>query len=200
MLPAPVPEIIPISIAKHVFTFRRLTWRDDMRFHLLHEKDPKLTLLAYAMVGVDGKRVASLQDAQRMVMGLPKPVRERLVILYRGSLPDNRMLDALLPAAVPEPKVVQAMVDEEAEDEEEAAEKFLERKFGPEEAREANEQAELIARASGMRGATAPIPDRPEELDAPASSESDVGSEFDEETTTILGPDVPTSRRYQAVM
>lgn len=182
MLPAPTPETIPIAIAGHAFLFRRLTWRDDLRFQELRAKDPKLNLLAFAMVSVDGRPVGTLAVAQRLVLKYPKPVRERLVILYRGSLPDNRLLDAELPGLIPEPRVVQAAIDQDAESEEQAAEDYLNRRFGVDEAREANEQALAIAQAAGLAGATSALPER--------TGVDEDGPE----------PDQPVSRRYAAVM
>jgi hypothetical protein len=81
MLPTPTPTTIPVSIAGHVFTFRRLTWRDDMRFHIVRKTQPKMSLLAYALAEVDGRRVDNLTTAGKLVGGLPLPVRERLVVL-----------------------------------------------------------------------------------------------------------------------
>jgi hypothetical protein len=135
MLPTPTPETISVTIAGHVFTFRRLTWRDDLRFQALRSKDPKLSLLAYAMVSVDERPVGSLATGQKLVMKYPKPVRERLVILYKGSLPDNRLLDAALPELAPEPKVAQAVIDQDEESTEQKAEDYLNRRFGADEAR-----------------------------------------------------------------
>ena len=181
MLPTPEPQTIPVTIAGHVFLFRRLTWRDDLRFQALRAKEPKLSLLSYALVSVDQRPVGSLAVAQKLVMKYPKPVRERLVILYRGSLPDNRLLEATLPELAPEPKAAQALIEEDEENAEQAAEEYLNRRFGSDEANEANEQALAIARAAGMTGATPALPDRPIDNDA------------DDE------PEQPTSR-YMAVM
>ena len=185
MLPTPTPETIPVTIAGHVFLFRRLTWRDDLRFQALRSKDPKLSLLAYALAQVDNHLVGSLEVAQRLVMKYPKPVRERLVILYRGSLPDNRLLEASLPELAPEPKAMQVIIEEDEESAEQAGEEYLNRRFGFEEAKAANQQALEIAQASGLKGATTALPDRPAGVD-----EDEAGPE----------PDQPTSRRYQAVM
>ena len=182
MLPTPTPEHIPIQIAGHVFVFRRLTWRDEMAFHEMHTTRPKLSQLAYATLTVDD-RPLRLEDADRLISSLPRPVRERLVVLYRGSLPDNRLPEAEVPYHAPEPKVVQAAVIAETEDTESRAEELLEQRFGKEEANHARELAEAIARSSGMRGATKPL-DSPENVM--------------EESTTIVPPEPP--KRYAAVM
>ena len=149
---------ITIEIAGHRFDFRRLTWRDEMRFHAMHQKHERLSQLSFAMVSVDS-RPLRMQDAHRLVQSLPRPVRERLVILYRGSLPSNRLPEADLPKAAPEPRVIQATINEETEDAEQTDEDFLERKFGRDEVRAATAQAQAIAQASNLQGAVKALPD-----------------------------------------
>jgi hypothetical protein len=185
-LPPALPATVPITIAGHVFIFRRMTWRDDMRFMELQKKDPLLSLLAYAMVEADGRPIGGLAVARKIIMGIPRPVRSRLTVLYRGSLPSNRLLEATLPKLAPEPKAIQAVIEQEEGDGEQEAEDYLDRKYGHQEASSAREQEQSIAQAAGFRGATAPLPD--------------VARDDEEPYVEAGASEQPTSRRYAAVL
>ncbi len=155
---APTPTDVSVSIGGHVFLFRRMTWRDEMELFRRRKDTPDLHLLSFALTSVDGRAVAPA-DAATLVMGLPRLVRDRILILYRGSLPGHRMAETMVPPPAPPPAVVQARAEAEVEEDEVEAEDFLTKKFGHEEAEAAREQARLIAANSAYIGTTQALPE-----------------------------------------
>lgn len=147
------PTDVTVTMAGHVFVFRRLTWRDDIRLYLIRQGDPDLHLLSFALTSVDGKPV-DVSAASAMIAALPRPVRERLIIFYRGSLPSHRLGETKIPSSAPPPAVLRARVEAETEEVEEQADDYLERKFGREEAEAARAQGRAIAAATGAVGVT----------------------------------------------
>lgn len=135
-----------IKIGPRTYKFRRLTWVDELRLHEAVTADPGMSQLAFALVAVDDKEVRAA-DAKRIVGSIPRPVRERLTLLYLGQLPPNRMIEVKIPAPAPEPRVIQAAIDEEEGEADRVAEDLLERRFGRDEVEAAEAQAQAIARA-----------------------------------------------------
>ena len=59
-------------MAGRKFTFRRLSWRDEVEFQKMRSTNPAFHILAFALSHVDGRTVRS-EDALRLVTALPRP-------------------------------------------------------------------------------------------------------------------------------
>ncbi len=59
-------------MAGRKFTFRRLSWRDEVEFQKMRSTNPTFHILAFALSHVDGRTVRP-EDAFRLVTALPRP-------------------------------------------------------------------------------------------------------------------------------
>ena len=164
MLPKVPATSIQLTLAGHTFTFRRLSWRDEVKFSLGTAHPTRLDYCAWAMDSVDSKPIG-YSDALTLLQRLPKPIQDRVVVFYLGSLPARRsftLVGNLYTAPDPAPYVERVAIEPDTED---SGEREVLRRFGREEVDEAEAQAEAMARASNYAGATAPssisVPDSP---------------------------------------
>ena len=144
---------IGLNLKDHKFTFRRLTWREEVVFARKLVKPRRIDYVAYAMANVDEK-VVTYEQAILLLTNLPRPISERVVIYYLGSLPERRLVTLSSIYAAPDPVPSRQRVEIEAEEGEDAAESALIAKFGRGEVVEAEAMGDKIAAGTGLVGAT----------------------------------------------
>lgn len=150
MLPPPNKSKVEVSLADHVFTFRRLDWREEIHFSQQAGVTGRQAYIANALTAVDGKAV-TYDQSLALLKTLPRPIYERVVIFYLGSLPGRRILTSDTPWAAPEPAAYQSRVADEDQEILDEEERLLERTFGHD---EVEEQRELARRmVAGTKGA-----------------------------------------------
>lgn len=142
---------IELVLVNHTFRFRRLTWRDEVEFSQKHPAATRVDYAAYALDSVDS-RVLTFEQARAALAALPKPIRDRVLVFYMGSLPTRRSFTAEVPYAAPEPVPYQQQVTSEFEEQEGEGEDALERTFGKEEVAEAQALARRMAENTGYAG------------------------------------------------
>ena len=102
--------LIELPLVGHHFRFRRLTWVDEVQFSQKHPGATRVDYVAYAMAQIDDK-VVTFDQAQTVLLRMPRPVRDRVLVFYMGSLPTRRVFDTEIPYAAPEPTSYQEAVD-----------------------------------------------------------------------------------------
>jgi len=157
LLPLVAQQDITLPLAGHVFAFRRLTWKEEIGFAKTAVNPSRLDYAAFALGTVDGKHV-TYQDSIRLLRGLPRPIQERVVIFYMGSLPKRRILDVEELYSAPEPAPYRERQAIEAEEVDPAEAEMLKR-YGREEVGEAEALAQRMASAANYAGSSPATPD-----------------------------------------
>lgn len=145
------PNLIELPLVGHTFRFRRLTWRDEVAFSQEHPAATRVDYVAFALDSVDEKAL-TFEQARTALASLPKPIRDRVMVFYMGSLPTRHTFSVEIPYTAPEPVPYQQQVDSEQEAQDEAGEDLLEQTFGREEVQEAQALARRMAENTGYAG------------------------------------------------
>ena len=144
---------VDVQLAKRTYTFRRLTWQEEVAaLPQFGETDHRRTLLALMMESVDGQSVA-FDDALRITKAFRTPVLERLFVIVLGRMPDRRVVSAPDTYSAPAVRVFVKKVITEEEEAQEKHDDFLTGVFGREEVEEEREMEAAILHASKKQGA-----------------------------------------------
>ena len=131
----PTPEI-KLTLAGHIFQFKRLTWREEVLFSKNHPQATRRGYTAASMSSVDGLPV-TYEQAHTILKALPRPICDRVIIYYMGSLPTRRKFAVAIPYSAPEAAQFTKAFEEEEETEESKEEEAMNQMFGKEEVAEA---------------------------------------------------------------
>lgn len=145
------PNLIELPLVGHTFRFRRLSWRDEVGFSQAHPAASRVDYVAFALASVDDKTL-SFEQARTALASIPKPIRDRVMVFYMGSLPTRRDFTTEVPYTAPEPVPYQHQVSSEMEEQDEAGDDALERTFGKEEVAEAQALAHQMAEGTHYAG------------------------------------------------
>lgn len=152
---------VKIQLAQYQFTFRRLLWKEEFGLKP-GKKDPRRVLLATALVDISGLKVNDLKEALRVIAEIPRPILERVYVIYRGSLTDDRQFKTRSLYKAPEPQAYQTRVYEAEEAAEQVHDVVMERaeqQFGKQELEEAKEVERQVMEGARKRGtADRPFP------------------------------------------
>lgn len=166
MLPPPETSEVSLPLAGHKFTFRRLTWREEVIFSQKTGETGRQAYIANALTTVDGKTV-QFDDAVKILRTLPRPIYERVVVFYLGSLPGRRLPLVTLPYQAPEAASYQRQVEDDDEDLQAEEDRILERTFGHDEVEEQKDLARRMVEGTNRAGVTRSLLE--DEQEAPAA-------------------------------
>ena len=155
-LSPPTSHVVTLPLLGREFTFRRLTWRDEILFAKAHPQATRLDYAIHALQAVAGQAVTP-EQARIILEALPKPIQARVVVLYVGALPDHRTFQSDIPYTAPEPSAYQDTVDDEAQALANEEDEALERRFGAEDVAESKALAAQMARGTHYAGVTRPL-------------------------------------------
>lgn len=82
--------MIEINLNSFVYRFRRLTWVEEASCPIPPGADAREVFLALALTDVSGYVIQSIEEATKIVKAIPRTLRWRLWVIYRGSLPADR--------------------------------------------------------------------------------------------------------------
>lgn len=153
MLPPPGKSEVDLTLAGHKFTFRRLTWREEVEFSQRSGGTGRQAYIANALTTVDGKTV-DYESALKMLRTLPRPIYERVVVYYLGTLPGRRIPTVEIPYTAPEAATYQRAVEADDEDLQTEEERVLERTFGKDEVEEQRDLAQRMVAGTKAAGVT----------------------------------------------
>jgi hypothetical protein len=153
MLPPPGKSEVDLPLAGHKFTFRRLTWREEIEFSQRSGTTGRQAYIANALTTVDGKTLG-YDDALKMLRTLPRPIYERVVVFYLGSLPGRRIPTTEIPYTAPEAATYQRNVEADDEDLQSEEDRILERTFGKDEVEEQKDLAQRMVAGTKATGVT----------------------------------------------
>lgn len=168
-----------LPLAGHTFLFRRLTWRDEVAFARKNPEASRLHYVAQALESVDGRKVSGAQGVT-ILSALPRPIADRVVIFYMGSLPGRRILTTEFPYVAPEPHTYQGVVDTEAESLADTEEEILERRFGSEDVAAAKELAHRMVEGTHYAGVSRSLEGEDTELAISRGGRPTEGGDVDE--------------------
>jgi hypothetical protein len=151
-------DLVEIPLGSHRYRFRRLPWQEQARLVFQPGDDQTLVLLCHALADVSGLKIASPEDARKVLVNIPAALRRKFWIVYQGKLPDDRYFTTRGLYEAPEPKqYTKAMETEEQRAESgnsadlsaiPSAHEEVKRRFGPGEAAEARElERRMVAQA-----------------------------------------------------
>lgn len=146
-------EPIELKLAGHTFRFTRRTWGEDVQFAIEHPESTRTDYTAFGLSSVDGSSV-DYSRACILLQALPKPIRDRVVFYYMGSLPNRRKFTVDIPFEAPPVRAYMRRVEEEKAKAVSDDDDLLNRTFGEEEVREAGDLALRMAKAANFVGAT----------------------------------------------
>ena len=165
-LPPPESETVTLPLVGRDFVFRRLTWVDEIRFTQDHPTATRRDYVAAALISVGGKS-CTYDVARQILNALPKPIADRVMLFYLGSLPGRRILTTDFPYHAPEAAAYQSRVSAEEESLADTEDEILERRFGSEDVQASKELAERMVQGTHYAGVTPalepPTPDIDEE-------------------------------------
>ena len=157
-------DTVEVSVLKYKFQFRPIRWREELSIKPLEKVDRRRQLLAHALVSVSGFPISNVADATKIFAAIPLTVVSRIFIIYKGTIPPDRIFHTLGLYKAPEPLRFARQIEEAERDREEETfqkvENMMEQKFGREEMEAARELEAAIRKGSGMRGATKASPER----------------------------------------
>jgi hypothetical protein len=85
---------VEVKLLKYKFTFRQLAWREEHAIKF-EGKDARRVLLSSALHEISGLAVTSYEEAYRVIEALPVPILNRVFVMYKGGLPNNREFTTL---------------------------------------------------------------------------------------------------------
>lgn len=153
-LPTPTTLEVGLTLLGHRYVFRRMSWREEIRLSLDSPTSTRMDYVIRALKSVDEKSLTPEQSS-KLIMALPKPVRERVAIFYLGSLPSRRLLDASIPYQAPEPSSHALGVDDPGPSAASDEEQMIRESFGEEEAVEMRNLTKRILQTSNLKENTA---------------------------------------------
>ena len=156
MLTLPDSSPIELKLAGHTFRFRRLSWREEVQFSQKHPDATRRDYAAAAMATVDGLPI-TYDQAKAVLLELPRPICDRVIIFYMGSLPGRRQFQVDLPYRAPEASAYTRQVGAEDEELMSAEEEQLNRTFGAEEVAEAQALAREMVKGTKAAGVSRSI-------------------------------------------
>lgn len=131
---------VDIRLNRYQYRFRRLTYREE--FGLDHDPalDARKLVLAAAMTEVSGLPIASRADATLILSTIPMPVLNRVWVLYRAAMEEDRFFSTTNLYRAPEPHELRQLHEGSEERRAKVVDRTmdaLEQKFGKQEVAEA---------------------------------------------------------------
>ena len=145
---------IELKLAGHVFRFTRRSWGEDVRFAVEHPEATRTDYTAFGLVSVDGVPV-DYAKSNVILQALPKPIRERVVLYYLGSLPGRRKFTVEMPYEAPQVQAYMRRAEKEQAAVSSNEDDLLNRTFGEDEVQEAHELSLQMAEGTHYAGRTA---------------------------------------------
>jgi hypothetical protein len=145
------------------FKFRQLLWKEEFAIRPGKE-DPRRVVLATALSEISGLKIKDYAEAWRVLCPevLPTAILERVFVIYRGTLPEDREFKTLNLYKAPEPSdYTKRVVEQEAETEKkvDVVMERAESQFSKEELEEAREvDRQILAGAKSKQGYRGAVP------------------------------------------
>jgi hypothetical protein len=137
--------LVEVRLHSFLYRFRRLTWRQEAAVRPAEGEDYRDAVLAAALHDISGLLVNSLTDARAVVRKIPKTIRTRLWVVYRGNLDPDRYFTTRGLFEAPDHTAYNKRLVEAGDADVDPAEAELTRRFGPAEVREARQMEQVMA-------------------------------------------------------
>jgi hypothetical protein len=152
--------MVPIKLGKYRFSFRSLTWKDELQLERNKKRDYRRVVLAQALEKIEVIAAnkeplevpfSTLEEAYKILDAIPITLVEKAFIVYKGGLPENKKFSAISLYQAPEPSDYnKRVVEQETELETEIDQAMVnaERTFGKQAVNEALEIENQIVAGS----------------------------------------------------
>ena len=151
----PSPQFVDVTLLKYQYRFKRLYWREELNIKIDKGLDPVRVVLAYALQEVSGLKINSPEEGARVINAIPEAIKERVWMVYKGSLPPARRFSTASLYKAPEPTIHAVRIEEEemvVDAAHERAMQEMEQKFGKQEVAEEMELSRKILAAAQKNG------------------------------------------------
>ena len=128
-------DLVEVRLNSFLYHFRRLTWIEESTIKTPEAEDARTFHLARALHDVSGMPVTSTEDAVRIIRAIPRTLRRRIWVIYRGNLPPDRSFAMKGLFEAPEPQEYNKQLTVEAEATDKAFDAAA-RRYGVKETRE----------------------------------------------------------------
>lgn len=154
-------HLVEIRLNSFLYHFRRLTWTEEAAIQVAKGEDPREVILTHALHDISGLPVGSLADAKQVIKAIPKTLRWRIWVVYRGNQSEDRYFSTRGLFEAPDHQAYnKRLIDEgDAAEEVDPVNADIERRFGAEDAAEAR----LLQRAMLEQASKALAARKPEE-------------------------------------
>jgi hypothetical protein len=88
--PLGVTATVEVQLNRYKYRFRKLTYSEEFGLELQPGDDARKVILAAAMTEVSGLPISSRDHALSILTVIPKPVLDRVWVLYKSGIPEDR--------------------------------------------------------------------------------------------------------------
>jgi hypothetical protein len=150
---------VDVRLNRYQYRFRKLTYREEFALDRKAGVDGQKTVLASALVEVSGLPIPSPADALRILSTVPVPVLNRVWVLYRSGVAEDRFFSTTGLYRAPDPHQLNQI--QEASDVERSrvvdhSLVAMEQKFGRQEVAETMVTERRLIEDARRRGALTP--------------------------------------------
>ena len=145
---------VDIPLNNYQYRFRKLSFEEEFALDVKPGDDGIKAALAAALIAVSGLTLRT-EDAQTVIHSLPDPVRNRLWVLYKAGLPEDRFFTTRGLYSAPEPAALASRIHRGEQEQDTVAGRAvaeLERRFKEHEAAQAKEIEQRVFEDAKRRG------------------------------------------------
>lgn len=136
--------LVEVRLHSFLYRFRRLNWREEASVRPADGEDFRDAILATALHDISGLKITSLTDARAVIRKVPKTIRTRLWVVYRGNLPDERYFTTGGLYEAPSPQAYNKRLIDDGDADSDPAEAEMLRRFGPAEVHAARQMEQAM--------------------------------------------------------
>lgn len=152
-------DTVDIRLNRYQYRFRKLTYREEFGLDQKAGAAGRKRVLAAAMTEVSGLPITSREDAALILTTIPVTVLNRVWILYRGGITEDRFFSTTGLYRAPDPHQlsnIQEAADERRSHVVDRTMEAMEQKFGKQEVAEAMAVERRLVEDARRRGTLTP--------------------------------------------
>lgn len=133
-------QTVEVPLNHYCYRFRKLTYQEEFGLEVQPGQDARKIILAAAMVDVSNFLIVDPAHATTVLEALPQTVLDRIWVLYKSGLPEDRFFSTRGLYRAPDPNSVKKIAEDDEDRRSAVVDRTLsemERRFGKEEVAEA---------------------------------------------------------------
>lgn len=147
---------VTIPLNRYLYRFRKLTYREEFALAPGSGAEGRKAVLAAALTEVSGFTIPSAIEANRILGTVPVPVQNRLWVLYRAGVAEDRFFSTKGLYRAPDPRQLHRAQEETEDQRANAVDRSMaamEQKFGRKEIAETMATERRLVEDARRRGA-----------------------------------------------